>query len=164
MSEKRPPGCEHCKEKCTIHLTQIVGNQIVKVDLCEQCPHAEKLQDPGQFELLDKILNLPQEEKSGPAGPSCPQCGMTERQFRKSNRFGCAQCYVTFSGTVNKMLPQLHKDITHRGKIPHSFVDVARSARIKVLEQTMEDAVQAEDFEAAAKARDEIKNLSPSDS
>ncbi len=159
MSEKRPPGCENCEKKCTIHLTQIVGNQVVKVDLCEECPHAQKLQDPDQFELLNQILDMPRAAPEEDSGIRCPTCGMSERQFQKYNRFGCAQCYEVFGEFVEKLLPQLHKDTKHRGKIPKPFEKEALRARVRDLNRQMEDAVKAEDFETAARVRDELHRL-----
>ena len=42
-----------CSEKpATVHLTQIVGNQVVKLDLCGECARQKGDNDPEGFSLL----------------------------------------------------------------------------------------------------------------
>jgi protein-arginine kinase activator protein McsA len=39
--------CSICKEKpATVHLTQIVGDKMQKLDLCEDCAKAKGVNDP----------------------------------------------------------------------------------------------------------------------
>ena len=43
--------CCVCKEKpATVHLTQIVGDKMQKLDLCEECAKAKGVNDPGGFD------------------------------------------------------------------------------------------------------------------
>ena len=42
--------CSICKEKpATVHLTQIVGDKMQKLDLCEDCAKAKGVNDPARF-------------------------------------------------------------------------------------------------------------------
>ena len=51
--------CSICKEKpATVHLTQIVGDKMQKLDLCEDCAKAKGVNDPGGFALADLMLGL----------------------------------------------------------------------------------------------------------
>jgi len=53
--------CSICKEKtATVHLTQIVGDKMQKMDLCEDCAKAKGINDPTGFGLadLDLVLGL----------------------------------------------------------------------------------------------------------
>ena len=46
--------CTICKEKpATVHLTQIVGDKMQKLDLCEDCAKAKGINDPTGFSLAD---------------------------------------------------------------------------------------------------------------
>jgi protein-arginine kinase activator protein McsA len=42
--------CSICKEKpATVHLTQIVGEKMQKLDLCEDCAKTKGVNDPSGF-------------------------------------------------------------------------------------------------------------------
>ena len=46
--------CCICKEKpATVHLTQIVGDKMQKLDLCEECAKTKGINDPTGFSLAD---------------------------------------------------------------------------------------------------------------
>ena len=48
--------CDLCSKPATVHLTQIVNNQVHKVDLCETCAQAKGVTDPSGFSLADLLL------------------------------------------------------------------------------------------------------------
>ena len=49
--------CCICKEKeATVHLTQIAGDKMQKVDLCEECAKTKGVNDPTGFSLADLLL------------------------------------------------------------------------------------------------------------
>jgi protein arginine kinase activator len=51
--------CSICKEKeATVHLTQIAGDKMQKVDLCEDCAKTKGVNDPTGFSLADLLLGL----------------------------------------------------------------------------------------------------------
>src|SRR2546427_4257827 len=51
--------CCICKEKeATVHLTQIAGDKMQKVDLCEDCAKTKGVNDPTGFSLADLLLGL----------------------------------------------------------------------------------------------------------
>jgi protein-arginine kinase activator protein McsA len=57
---------------------------------------------------------------------TCPCCGFTEEDFRRTLQLGCPECYRTFQFEIERMLPQMHHGTTHCGKIPMSTRDPAR--------------------------------------
>jgi len=51
--------CAICKQReARIHLTQIVGDKIQKVDLCEQCAKAKGVMDSTSYALADLLLGM----------------------------------------------------------------------------------------------------------
>ncbi len=51
--------CSICKEKAaSVHLTQIVGDKMQKLDLCEDCAKAKGVNDPASFAMADIMLGL----------------------------------------------------------------------------------------------------------
>ena len=47
--------CDLCGKPATVHLTQIIKNQIQKVDLCEDCAQSKGVTDPEGFSLADLL-------------------------------------------------------------------------------------------------------------
>jgi protein arginine kinase activator len=158
--------CCICKEKdATVHLTQIAGDKMQKVDLCEECAKHKGVNDPAGFSLADLLLGLGASQElqgaSGGADVKCPRCGFSQADFKKAGRLGCAECYTTFAEGLEGLLKTMHKGVRHVGKIPQSLQqtrDVAE--RLKALRKKLEKAVDDENFEQAATLRDEIKQMS----
>jgi protein arginine kinase activator len=156
--------CCVCKEKeAKVHLTQIVGDKMQKVDLCEGCAAQKGVNDPAGFSLADLLLGLGTSQETEPAAGGaevkCKSCGFTQADFKKAGRLGCSECYVTFSEGLEGLLKTMHKGTKHMGKVPHSFQQSRDLAdKLKSLQKKLEKAVTDEDFEQAAAMRDEIKN------
>src|SRR5437762_2783796 len=155
--------CCICKEKeATVHLTQIAGDKMQKVDLCEECAKTKGVNDPTGFSLADLLLGLGAsqeiEQAAGGAEIKCARCGFTQADFKKAGRLGCPECYQTFSEALEGLLKTMHKGTRHVGKAPET-VRKSRdvSDELKSLEKKLRKAIEEEDFEGAAALRDEIK-------
>ena len=158
--------CEKCQtQKATVFLTQIVHGKMHKVDLCESCAKSMGVTNSAGFSLADLLLkpseeDLPDTEAGITEDSTCPQCGMTEADFKKNGRLGCGRCYETFSDLLGEVMKDMHKSMQHRGKIP------TRLARTELVDQRLTDlkrdlqlAVDSEQFEEAAWLRDQIRLL-----
>jgi protein arginine kinase activator len=153
--------CSICKEKAaTVHLTQIVGDKMQKLDLCDECAKAKGVNDPAGFALADLMLGLGAaqeiEQAAGGAELKCPRCGFTQADFKKSGRLGCPDCYKTFSEGLSGLLKTMHKGTSHEGKAPASS---EYASRLKLLQEKLKKAVESEKFEEAAQLRDEINQV-----
>ena len=157
--------CEVCQtENATVHLTQIINGKMQKIDLCEKCAKEKGVADPAGFSLADMLLGLgaadEMKSSSGSEELVCPQCGFTQPDFKKTGRLGCPQCYVTFSEGLNVILKDMHKGVSHKGKIPSRQARTEMfQNRLKSLQTELQQAVQSENYEAAAHLRDQISNL-----
>lgn len=153
--------CSHCSNPATVHLTQIVNNKIIKVDLCESCAQAKGVTDSEGFSLAD-LLHKTSPPSEGVAEPQleCSDCGLTTADFRKTGRLGCASCYSIFTPLVRPVLEDMHAGTHHKGKIPE--VALARqtsAAELQGLEDALQRAITEEAYEEAAKYRDQIKAI-----
>jgi len=162
--------CQFCKSKeATVHVTEIADNKVKKVDACAVCAKEKNYNDPAAFAIADHLLGLgaaqKMEEASEAVGAlSCDQCGYTQADFKKSGRLGCARCYDIFSEGLDSVLKTMHKDIRHRGKVPVSVKRAASGVqRLQRLNRDLQKAVAQEDFETAARLRDEIKAFKASE-
>jgi protein arginine kinase activator len=154
--------CMICKQnEAKVHLTQIVGDKMQKVDLCEDCAKTKGVNDPAGFSLADLLLGLGASQEIAPAGGEevkCSACGFTQADFKKAGRLGCAQCYTTFAEGLEGLLKSMHKSTRHVGKVPAALKQSRDlNERLKYLQKKLDKAVTAEDFEQAAGLRDEIK-------
>jgi protein arginine kinase activator len=59
-------SCCICQKKeAIVHLTQIAGDKMQKLDLCEECAQQKSVNEPAGFSLSDLLLaadNLPKKE------------------------------------------------------------------------------------------------------
>ena len=170
--------CDICsKKKATVHLTEIVDEQMSEMHLCEECARQKSSQMEQQFGLADLLAGLshgPQattKEAKEAAALICPNCGLNYDDFRKFGRLGCGQCYVAFKEHLSGLLKKIHGSAQHLGKTPMTTKTQAAIAKsLTILEPTadkvvedlkhqLQQAITAEDFERAAILRDKIKQL-----
>jgi protein arginine kinase activator len=159
--------CSICKEKeATVHYTQIIGDKMQKVDLCEACSKTKGINDMSGFSLADLMLGglgaSPEiEDASSGVELKCPRCGYSQQDFKKSGRLGCPDCYKVFADGLEGLLKTMHKGTRHVGKVPEALrQNRDLSDRLKTLQRRLAKTVEDEDFEQAAKLRDEIKQTS----
>jgi len=158
--------CCVCKEKpATVHLTQIVGDKMQKLDLCEECAKAKGINDPTSFAMADLMLGLGASQELDQSGAGaelkCPRCGFSQADFKKSGRLGCPDCYKTFAEGLSGLLKTMHKGTRHTGKVPEALrATRENSDRLRSLQKKLAKAIEGEDYEMAAGLRDEIKSLS----
>jgi protein arginine kinase activator len=157
--------CVVCKEReAKVHLTQIVGDKMQKVDLCEECAKNKGVNDPQGFSLADLLMGLGAaqeiEQAAGGGELRCPRCGFTQADFKKAGRLGCPECYRTFAEPLDGLLKTMHKGTRHVGKVPESLRQTRDfTDRLKQLQKKLAKAIEEEDFEQAAVLRDEIKQM-----
>lgn len=160
--------CENCGEReAEIHLTQIVDEEMSTVHLCPSCAAEQGVgaQLPSQSGPLTDFLAQISEgggtSALPPAEGNCPYCGTSPADFRKTGRLGCSQCYPHFESQLRALFRRVHGAAQHVGKVyvsPDEGADDAE-VRLAALKRRLERAVELEDFETAARLRDEIQRL-----
>ncbi|MDI3328266.1 MAG: UvrB/UvrC motif-containing protein [Alicyclobacillaceae bacterium] len=159
--------CQQCgKRPATVHMTKIVNGQKSERHLCESCANESgELQFvPGPFSFPN-ILGSFFHTDAPPGSPPtqslrCPTCGLTYQQFTQASRFGCPDCYRAFSNLLDPVLRRIHGSATHTGKVPRRGGGKLRLRReLEHLKQQLQEKVRAEQFEEAARLRDQIREL-----
>jgi len=148
----QPLKCSLCEEAATVHLSQVVHGKVTKVHLCEACAQKGGAMDPAVFQLADALTT------ASPAPTLiCPQCGFTDIDFRKRGRLGCPSCWETFGDVLGGLLRKVQHEPSHVGRTPAGASPVGRlRRRLDDARREMEKAITGEDYEAAARLRDEI--------
>jgi protein arginine kinase activator len=96
---------------------------------------------------------------------NCPDCGMTLSEFRARGRFGCPRDYEVFQEQLDPLFERMHdvQPARHKGRLPAAGQDetplARRHARLRELRESLQAAVKSEDFETAARLRDELAAL-----
>src|SRR5699024_895393 len=91
----------------------------------------------------------------------CPKCEMTLSEFKRVGKFGCSECYQTFSSQLDPIFRRVHSgNTTHLGKIPkRKGGHLHLKKDLKSLRTDLQVFIQNEEFEKADDVRDEIKEL-----
>ena len=91
---------------------------------------------------------------------SCPLCQITFLEFRNSGRLGCPHDYEVFHDELMPLLENIHDETRHSGKVPRRAPRGSqRQTTMIQLRNDLKRAVAAEDYETAARIRDQIRNL-----
>ena len=113
---------------------------------------------------------------NGRAG-KCHCCGLTFAEFKQHAVLGCAECYKCFEHLLSPLLERAHEGgVSHMGKQPKrlskglsprptapmtvALTQEDRARRLQSLGAQLSRAVSEEQYELAAKMRDEIRRLS----
>ena len=174
--------CDRCnKKKATVFYRENAGGRIKALRLCGDC--LEILEQTGELEDVSAAvagfvspffaaeefgLSFPfpvREDPSARAGGAapirkCPACGATEEDLRRIGRVGCARCYTAFAEELAGVLAATHGRAEHTGRVTAGHrARAEKTARLAKLKKQLKEAVGAEQYEAAAGLRDQIRGL-----
>ncbi|MEE8417440.1 MAG: hypothetical protein V3S06_02140, partial [candidate division Zixibacteria bacterium] len=117
--------CQDCnKYESSVHLTQIINNKKVVLDLCKDCAEKRGFHSPFEnkpFPLAEFVTGMVGIGKIAPARPGkrpgrpkkCPSCGMSFEDFGKVGRLGCGRCYSTFKKDLSDLMRKIHGSCEH---------------------------------------------------
>lgn len=176
--------CDKChKREAKVYYTEIVNGEKKEQYLCEECAakytsfQIEKASsDSSLGGLLSSILSSYYGEKTkAPAAKEatmvCKSCGITYQEVLEAGKLGCADCYKSFGEMIERTLRQIQGADTHIGKSPEAFCSKAKKEkvtkespqkepdRLEKLSFQLQQAIEREEFEEAARLRDEIRAL-----
>jgi len=175
--------CDICgKKKATVHLTEIVDEQMSEMHLCEECARQKSTQMEQQFGLADLLAGLSDSSKAPAVKEGdkvsvlkCSRCSLPYEDFRKFGRLGCGECYTSFKEHLAGLLRKIHGSNKYLGKTPAMYkeyqadapaegaIALLPSEALADLKKQLHSAIAAEDFEKAAQIRDKIRNLEQKD-
>ena len=140
--------CQNCNvRQATVHFKETINGVTREMNLCGEC--AAKMQGASGFMPFFSEFFAPQEY----VGRVCPTCGADEGYFNRNNRFSCPDCYNAFAPSTDRLLKQIHNTSRHKADLPRANSELAK------LKEKLEIAITNEQYEEAAKIRDEIKEL-----
>lgn len=171
--------CQNCGEhEANFKYTEITNGVKKELNLCEEC--AQKLgvgkidfNIPINFssffgDFLNEYENasfIPMLTKANEL--KCDVCNMTYDEFMNTGKFGCSHCYDVFSNRIDPVLKRLHGETTYLGR--RAKVDSQNDIKqvktkpkeikteVDKLKEQLKEAIKVENYEEAARLRDEIK-------
>lgn len=159
-------NCTICGvNEATIHLTEIVNNQMMEIHLCEACSQEKGAGFKTHFNFNELLTSLTGSDKSQKGAEKkiqlkCAECGMTYEEFSKCGRLGCAHCYTAFAKVLLPLIKRVQRSLHHLGKKPSNLPKEVRSVHdLRMLQDRLRKSIQMEAFEEAAELRDQIKQL-----
>jgi protein arginine kinase activator len=155
--------CDKCDREAEVHeINPINGTAI---HLCREHAKAAGFDVPSATPMASVLGGLGSmqvqitTERRGPA--ACPGCGLEFARFRKTGLLGCAECYDTFATQLESIIPRSQNGAdAHLGHVAHRHADVMdRQARRRTILAELERAVATEQYERAARLRDQLQTL-----
>ena len=161
--KERPFECNACKKPIKVLYTEVVGDQVTNVSMCNDCPELERrLHGLSKKEVQAKIAPV--------EGLCCGNCGTTLEAIKTGHPLGCPVCYEVFAdivfqdlvkeGRIPMRFAQLNpKETLHIGKMPPAGEHLSPSSKLIALNEALQATLAKEDYEQAALIRDQIKQL-----
>jgi protein arginine kinase activator len=160
--------CQCCSNPATVHLTEIVENQKRELHLCQACAEAQHLMKNQELNLpafLQSLINQhigPQTDEL--ARLTCPACGIKYMEFRARGRLGCSHDYLVFRTGLVPLLERIHRAVRHVGKAPRrQKLSPGRNAELLELRRQLQEAVDSERYEEAARFLDLLRKKEATD-
>ena len=161
---ERPLECTECKRPIKVHYTEIIGEKMTHTGMCEICP---VLQNKLRGGYEGKAITFSEEGKGSLV---CGECGTTLETIRMGNSVGCSLCYEVFDDVLFNELILLQKIPKkareqgkflplHMGRGPGEVQELSPSIQLLALNEALSETLVREDYEQAARLRDQIKSL-----
>lgn len=159
--------CEECAAECTrFHMNSTFINKDLSVGdilssiLGKYCNNSSAKGDVN----TESDAEAASKDKSKEPLLKCDKCQMTYEQFLQEGKFGCAECYHSFRKILIRSLKNLQGADTHVGKKPKGYVSstnkiINELSDIEKKSILLQEAIEKEEFEEAARLRDEIRAL-----
>lgn len=160
--------CDLCDNEAVVHHT-VIRNKVPHTEhLCQahalQRGLAVTTLTPGAPLAKVKVTVKTTGAAPEPEG-RCPNCGLTIAEYRKAALLGCPSCYAAFGEFLAQVIQasqagaQAHIGVTPPGESPGAAIRARRQSLLKALEA----AIVQEQYEQAARLRDELRNTEPTE-
>lgn len=159
--------CQNCgKNEATTHLKRIINGETAETHLCSQCSSSfgyGSMFSGFGLNLGDLFSgffsDIPVSRLSSRV-LHCEKCGCSFDDIAKSGKIGCSDCYKTFFDKLQPSIQRIHGKTEHLGKFPLGAGEEVKFAhRLSELKDELNKAIDEQNFEKAARLRDEIREM-----
>lgn len=161
--------CDRCQKREAKFYQKIrINGECTTLNLCPECamdvntnPFNFITDAFSDFYDLQNEFDKYAEPVNKVKSPKRCKCGATRDDIISTGKFGCSECYKTFSDLVEEYVNSLGGK-TYAGKMPE-HVDIKNNfsieEEIKRLTKLKEQAAMIDDFDAASKYKTQIIEL-----
>ena len=123
------------------------------------------MEDKGQIEELVQHENPETlQHNNQHEDITCNFCNTSFDEYKKTGKLCCWKCYATFRKQLNPIIEGIYGYSEHIGKFPkNEFKDTEIVKTVEQLKEKLNMAFHEEEYEQAAKLRDEILQLEAND-
>ncbi|MDR2628757.1 MAG: UvrB/UvrC motif-containing protein [Puniceicoccales bacterium] len=180
--------CQFCGKPATVHMTQVINNKTTVIRMCNECAAKHGLFDKeglpfAMLSGLGEALFSGMKQNLSANGLICSKCGCTPMSFKETGRLGCPHCYKDLKLLIDGIIESSQKGTIHKGKYSREGAiattmpssdgfntspkrhprKLSTEEKLNELQDMLDAAVKAEQYEEAARLRDEIKTLKGSE-
>lgn len=162
--------CQKCgKKQADTHVKRVINGEFEEYQLCSDC--AKELGYSNVFSDFASDFNSLLGSFFGNALPArtqatrCEVCNTGYADIARTGMMGCANCYKIFKEQLMPTIRKVHGNTTHCGK-GSKFTEIVVKQpeenindKLDDLKSRLKKAIDAQEFELAAKLRDEIKEM-----
>jgi len=157
--------CQRCQNEASVHLTEPHKGKQRELHLCQACAQKAGLtvpEEPPNLSLDAVVQSLIVANVGELVGELalavCPDCGIKFMEFRAGGRLGCPQDYQVFSAGLVPLLERFHGASRHVGKVARRRSSAGLRLRLRT---QLRSAIAREDYEEAARLRDQLRLKDP---
>lgn len=159
---ERPFVCGECRRPLAFLFTEVAKGHTMHIRMCKECPELEKRLKGGHLkEGSETGLNT---------SMCCGSCGTTLDSVIRAGCVGCKECYEVFGDKIvedllNEGLLPTKEGGYKKGQTLHigqglgNEPEMPLELRLYTLNESLNATLKREDYEEAARIRDEIKAL-----
>jgi len=158
--------CDQCDNPATVReITRVNGVKFER-HLCEACAAKQGI-GLTPAASTESVLKATVMVTGATRSQVCPSCRLSFGEFKQHGLLGCSECYRVFEPQLGPLIERAHQGgLKHQGKQPKrqcgtsTHLDLeARAQRLRRIRDELESAVREEQYERAARLRDELKKL-----
>jgi protein arginine kinase activator len=156
---ERPVECSHCQKQTKVIYKECSQSTSLKTEMCKDCPVLEE-------KLHGGTEGLPSFESKDDSKLCCANCLTTLESIKAGTPLGCSNCYAVFGDSLidamlcdDKASEKKKPRPIHLGKSPSNPAVITPSEKLSSLNSALNDALKQENYEQAARIRDQIKEF-----
>jgi protein arginine kinase activator len=158
--------CDICgKHEAVLFVQQVMGNVSTEINLCRGCAKKRGIESSGaglEFSLSSLFSGLLKSQSDDEVKKTCPRCGLAASDFRKHGRLGCPDCYSVFHSETVKYIRSRFPSVEYSGRLPERLKELRYFVvERQQLKEQLQKALVEEDYETAARIRDELQKIDP---
>ncbi len=154
--------CENCGNNvATTYIKRVINGIKTEKHLCSKCAAQLGLNNMGSFSNMFTSVFQDAGGIKIADTKRCTCCGAGFSDIAKRGKVGCPNCYNEFKNELLPYIKRIHGNVKHIGKIPNMspLAITTKTDKLALLKDELSVLVKNEEFEKAAKIRDQIRSI-----